>query len=93
MKIVLERTQVLSARVGVGQGQMHLLSAGLVCILWSVVWVIADTAAVHASPLLHEITLCAVNTSIGSSPFTQTNAKTETKPQQGLQNGLLHTSL
>lgn len=51
------------------EGQIHLLFAGFVSILRRVVKVIADTTALHTSPILHEVALRAVNAPISTRPF------------------------
>ena len=53
--------------------------------------IIADATAVHTSPILHEVALCAVNAPISACPFkARQTQETETKPQKW-HDGLLLT--
>lgn len=72
------------------EGWIHLLFAGFISILWRVVKVIADTTALHTSPILHEVAFCAIYAPISTCPLKARQMQaTETKPQKRLHDRLL----
>lgn len=66
------------------QGWSYVPFAGFISILWSVIKVRVHTAALYTPPLLHEVTICAVNAPTGACPWkSRKMQKTNTKLQEG----------